>query len=80
MIIYFSEAEPKGSDCYEVFSTMQECMTKFPALYSKHNGDDDEDDPMKFENIEEAGKSIEKEDADTMAAITNALEKAENKT
>ncbi|XP_077297308.1 mitochondrial intermembrane space import and assembly protein 40-B-like isoform X1 [Arctopsyche grandis] len=56
---HYSEAEPKGSDCYEAFSTMQECMTKYPTLYNRENNDDDESDPMKFENMEEAGRSSE---------------------
>lgn len=35
-----SDAEPKGSDCYEKFSVMQECMAQYPELYGKD--DDDE--------------------------------------
>ncbi|XP_039758091.1 mitochondrial intermembrane space import and assembly protein 40-B [Pararge aegeria] len=38
---HYSEAEPKGSDCYEKFSVMQDCMAQFPQLYDK----DDDDDP-----------------------------------
>ncbi|CAL1528856.1 unnamed protein product [Lymnaea stagnalis] len=30
---HYSKAEPKGSDCYEAFLTMQDCMSHFPALY-----------------------------------------------
>lgn len=41
---HYSEAEPKGSDCYEAFSTMQTCFAKFPEVYNKSNtGDDDEE-------------------------------------
>lgn len=36
----FSDADPKGSDCYEKFSVMQECMSHYPELYGKD--DDDE--------------------------------------
>ena len=34
-IIHFSEAEPKGSDCYEKFSTMQDCMKGHPEVYDE---------------------------------------------
>ncbi|KAJ0173874.1 hypothetical protein K1T71_011023 [Dendrolimus kikuchii] len=37
---HYSEAEPKGSDCYEKFSLMQDCMARYPDLYGKD--DDDE--------------------------------------
>ncbi|KAJ2942158.1 hypothetical protein O0L34_g11075 [Tuta absoluta] len=37
---HYSEAEPKGSDCYEKFSVMQDCMSHYPELYGKD--DDDE--------------------------------------
>ncbi|KAK0050266.1 mitochondrial intermembrane space import and assembly protein 40 [Biomphalaria pfeifferi] len=30
---HYSKAEPKGSDCYESFLTMQECMSHFPEVY-----------------------------------------------
>lgn len=30
---HYSKAEPKGSDCYEAFLTMQECMSGYPELY-----------------------------------------------
>ncbi|XP_072930234.1 mitochondrial intermembrane space import and assembly protein 40 [Epargyreus clarus] len=39
---HYSEADPKGSDCYEKFSVMQECMSQYPELYGKDDDDDDE--------------------------------------
>ncbi|KRT86624.1 hypothetical protein AMK59_1899, partial [Oryctes borbonicus] len=39
---HYSTAEPKGSDCFDLFKTMQNCMKQYPALYSKDLGDDDE--------------------------------------
>ncbi|XP_013171207.1 PREDICTED: mitochondrial intermembrane space import and assembly protein 40 [Papilio xuthus] len=39
---HYSDAEPKGSDCYEKFSVMQECMSQFPELYGKDEDDDDD--------------------------------------
>lgn len=38
---HYSEAEPKGSDCYEKFSIMQDCMAKYPELYAKDDDDDE---------------------------------------
>lgn len=40
---HYSQAEPKGTDCYDKFKIMQECMEKYPTLYHKDLGDDDED-------------------------------------
>lgn len=40
----YSEAEPKGSDCYDQFSTMQECFSRFPTVYNKAGNPDDDDD------------------------------------
>lgn len=47
---HYSTAEPKGSDCYDAFKTMQSCMVQYPALYGKKGASlddlDDEEDPM----------------------------------
>ncbi|XP_062537840.1 mitochondrial intermembrane space import and assembly protein 40-B [Armigeres subalbatus] len=39
---HYSEAQPKGSDCYDAFKTMQDCMANYPGVY-KQNLQDDED-------------------------------------
>lgn len=39
---HYSEAEPKGSDCYEKFSEMQACMAGYPELYGR---DDEDEEP-----------------------------------
>lgn len=47
---------------------MQECMSKYPALYNRDSGEDDESDPMNFEDMEEAGnksKEIQRENVDS---------------
>ena len=36
-ILFCSEAEPKGSDCFEKFSDMNECMSKYPELYENND-------------------------------------------
>lgn len=40
----FSEAEPKGSDCYDQFATMQECFARYPTVYNKSGSPDDDDE------------------------------------
>lgn len=39
---HYSTADPKGSDCYEAFKTMQSCMSNYPALYANKETDLDE--------------------------------------
>lgn len=39
-----SEEVPKGTECYEAFKTMQDCFSKYPAVYNKSGGDDEADD------------------------------------
>lgn len=43
---HYSEAEPKGSDCYDAFSKMQECMVQYPDIYDRNRNGDDDEDPM----------------------------------
>lgn len=43
-VLLYSEAEPKGSDCYDQFATMQECFAKYPTVYNKNGSADDDDD------------------------------------
>lgn len=40
----WSEAEPKGSDCYDQFSTMQECFARYPTVYNKAGTPEEDDD------------------------------------
>ncbi|KAG5888326.1 hypothetical protein JTB14_014559 [Gonioctena quinquepunctata] len=39
---HYSEGEPKGSDCYDLFKSMQNCMQRYPTLYNKDLADDDD--------------------------------------
>ena len=43
---HYSEAEPKGSDCYDAFKTMQDCMSEYPTVYNQNNSDDDKESGM----------------------------------
>ncbi|CRL07411.1 CLUMA_CG020384, isoform A [Clunio marinus] len=38
---HYSEVEPKGSDCYDSFKTMQDCMSQYPAVYNQNKDDVD---------------------------------------
>lgn len=31
-----------GTDCFDLFKTMQTCMQKYPTLYNKDLGDDED--------------------------------------
>lgn len=56
---HYSTAEPKGSNCFEAFKTMQDCMAQYPSLYKQ--SDDDELDSIKEESIrKEAEEKAEK--------------------
>lgn len=58
---HYSEAEPKGSDCYEKFKTMQECMEQYPSLYNKDLGDDNEISEALEQSEQETQKTKEVE-------------------
>ncbi|XP_066601536.1 mitochondrial intermembrane space import and assembly protein 40-B [Prorops nasuta] len=32
---HYSNTDPKGDDCIEAFKTMQNCMVKYPKVYTK---------------------------------------------
>lgn len=51
-----SEAEPKGSDCYDQFSTMQECFARYPTVYNK-SGSPEEDDDIFDKDLDEDTKN-----------------------
>ena len=40
---HYSKAEPKGSDCFEPFKNMQQCMSQYPELYPSSKADDDDE-------------------------------------
>lgn len=60
---HYSEAEPKGSDCYDAFSTMQSCFGKYPTVYNKSGGDgDDDDDDEDFDRDQIEKEALERLD------------------
>jgi intermembrane space import and assembly protein 40 len=64
---HYSEAEPKGSDCYEAFKVMQDCMAQYPTIYSRN---DDEDDELENSLDTNIGKEDSKENSE--AAVTSS--------
>lgn len=56
-----SEAEPKGSDCFDAFKEMHLCMAEYPALYSKYD-EDDKDLGLDLEEEEDETKKSIKSD------------------
>ena len=58
--IYFflSSAEPKGSDCFESFKAMQDCMSSYPTLYGNDDkpGEDEEENELPNEESKEHSK------------------------
>lgn len=75
---HYSEADPKGSDCYDAFSTMQSCFSKYPTVYNKSNtGDDDGDDDDDDEAIEkEALERIEKLELESKVEANSSSEQS----
>lgn len=48
-----SKDENRGSECLEQFSAMQDCMSKYPTLYSKRSDDDGKNDLNETEEDDE---------------------------
>ncbi|XP_003707404.1 mitochondrial intermembrane space import and assembly protein 40-B [Megachile rotundata] len=88
---HYSTADPKGSDCYEAFKTMQSCMVQYPALYRSKGAVlddlDEEGDPMEehHKNLESGDKvsgvqnKMEKEDIPETASIEKGVERTNAK-
>lgn len=73
-----SEAQPKGSDCYDVFKTMQDCMGNYPGVYKQSQPDDDEEEggmdlaAMIDEEEDAAGQSPKEEEPSNQSEVTGA--------
>lgn len=55
---HFSKSDPKGSDCYEAFKTMQGCMVQYPSLYNKETDLDDLDNDDDEANTTAHGRQL----------------------
>ena len=60
VFVFYSEAEPKGSDCLEKFMDMQMCMKDYPDLYGNKDPMDVEEDEEEILNEKADGKTIDK--------------------
>lgn len=58
---HYSTDEVKGSDCVDKFMEMQNCMTKYPNLYSQENSamqqDPNKMDPLNMKSLDEESKT-----------------------
>ena len=57
-VFIHSSAEPKGSDCFESFKAMQDCMSNYPTLYGNDDkpGEDEEENEVPKEESKESSK------------------------
>jgi len=68
---HYSTSSPKGSECYEAFKAMENCMLKYPAVYenrgaSKENLEEDELEEEEEEEQEDSRPSPGSEDKRTV--------------
>ncbi|XP_037092211.1 mitochondrial intermembrane space import and assembly protein 40-B-like [Pollicipes pollicipes] len=80
---HYSSAQPRGSDCYEPFQKMHECMQSYPELYGSSE-DDDKEFQEKMEKAEaesaaRADATVEAAPTTTEAAAETASAPIENK-
>lgn len=54
---HYSTNETKGSECVDKFIEMQNCMSKFPVLYSRENSAMNEE-PKDFERMEQEASKL----------------------
>ncbi|WWD19010.1 hypothetical protein CI109_103467 [Kwoniella shandongensis] len=53
----FSEAEPKGVDCVELFKVMQDCFREHPEIYGEEIDDEDDDSGVPAQGASEETKA-----------------------
>lgn len=69
---HYSEAEPKGSDCFDAFKEMQDCFTKYPTVYNKSSTDDSDEDGIDIVELTKEKNDIgpvAQENSDTVELI-----------
>jgi len=70
---HVSKADPKGSDCYDAFRQMQDCMIKYPTLYESAADDgDDVDDAFNALDDAQAETSGDKSDQGSKVEATGS--------
>ncbi|XP_035894880.1 mitochondrial intermembrane space import and assembly protein 40-B [Anopheles stephensi] len=73
---HYSQAQPKGSDCYEAFSTMNECMRNYPGVYKQNLNEDEEDENGAGVASMIADEGEEEDDVDDVPVKTESESKA----
>ena len=68
---HHSDADPKGSDCFETFREMQQCMLQYPAVYDDDDGGTDE-----TQSLDELAEQAE---AEAEKLVAQQSEKQEEK-
>ena len=80
---HYSEADPKGSDCYDAFKTMQDCMQQYPKVYNQSIGDDKDGGAMGIlggdEKEEDNYDDIDEEDYESHTEYADGDEEDKSK-
>ncbi|XP_022199842.1 mitochondrial intermembrane space import and assembly protein 40-B [Nilaparvata lugens] len=81
---HYSKEEPKGSECFDAFRQMQDCMVKYPALYNSPDDDDDASELGPEFDIKSGVENLSSESAlatddQTLQARPNSKESDEKK-
>lgn len=63
---HYSEADPKGSDCFDNFQAMQDCFSKYPTVYNQNLDETDQD----FEKVSSEHSNVANEYVDPMQQDT----------
>jgi intermembrane space import and assembly protein 40 len=71
---HFSQEEDKGSDCFEQFKGMQECMQRYPSLYDHDSGPDM--DAIAEEEKKASSRQDAEEKEDSKAAAVTETKKS----
>lgn len=53
---HYSKEEPKGSDCFNAFKDMQNCMVQYPTLYNRP--DDETSDAFNMSEMDQESASL----------------------
>lgn len=56
---HYSQEEVKGSDCFEQFRAMQECMQRYPELYPQEDENEPQDKYIETVQASENSASVE---------------------
>lgn len=68
---HYSKAEPKGSDCFESFRKMQDCMQKYPELYPAKDEEDPNTNQNQSDELDEVTEVKDTQQEDKSAATSS---------